>query len=252
MITGKLSSKALWAFVPYVCLLISPQATTRCSSFPLEPPASASESRWPHVTTLVSLFDFEDQRNKWVQNSVITNKCLSAAIKNLRGEYYLNGHWVIEFSRATPIAGTMLYYQRGAEGDNVPETIIGRGPTTEPLVVEVRSHRYKLFHIKATFWSTVKVKKGQQDSSPEDHESVSLIRLMYNPVLSAHQPGTQPGGGVWILPTEWTLKRGLLLELWILVCLQQRMWFRSEKHPKHAWKLIPETLTCGCPTFLKH
>uniref|UniRef100_A0A3B3UTD3 Papilin, proteoglycan like sulfated glycoprotein n=1 Tax=Poecilia latipinna TaxID=48699 RepID=A0A3B3UTD3_9TELE len=60
-------------------------------------------------------------------------------IKNLRGEYYLNGHWVIEFSRATPIAGTMLYYQRGAEGENVPETVIGRGPTTEPLVVELIS-----------------------------------------------------------------------------------------------------------------
>ncbi|XP_067099903.1 papilin isoform X2 [Osmerus mordax] len=59
------------------------------------------------------------------------------AIKNLRGEYYLNGHWVIEFSRATPIAGTMLYYQRGAEGDMTPETIIGRGPTTEPLVIEL-------------------------------------------------------------------------------------------------------------------
>lgn len=63
---------------------------------------------------------------------------MSSAIKNLRGEYYLNGHWVIEFSRATPIAGTMLYYQRGAEGDMTPETIIGRGPTTEPLVIEVR------------------------------------------------------------------------------------------------------------------
>ncbi|XP_035989240.1 papilin [Fundulus heteroclitus] len=62
-----------------------------------------------------------------------------SAIKNLRGEYYLNGHWVIEFSRATPIAGTMLYYQRGAEGESVPETIIGRGPTTEPLVVELIS-----------------------------------------------------------------------------------------------------------------
>ncbi|XP_041827727.1 papilin isoform X2 [Melanotaenia boesemani] len=61
------------------------------------------------------------------------------AIKNLRGEYYLNGHWVIEFSRATPIGGTMLYYQRGAEGDGTPETIIGRGPTTEPLVVELIS-----------------------------------------------------------------------------------------------------------------
>ncbi|XP_037550585.1 papilin [Nematolebias whitei] len=61
------------------------------------------------------------------------------AIKNLRGEYYLNGHWVIEFSRAAPIGGTVLYYQRGAEGDNVPETIVGRGPTTEPLVVELIS-----------------------------------------------------------------------------------------------------------------
>ncbi|KAM6912130.1 papilin [Xenentodon cancila] len=61
------------------------------------------------------------------------------ALKNLRGEYYLNGHWVIEFSRATPIAGTILYYQRGAEGDNVPETMVGRGPTTEPLVVELIS-----------------------------------------------------------------------------------------------------------------
>ncbi|KAM6961334.1 papilin [Aplochiton taeniatus] len=59
------------------------------------------------------------------------------AIKNLRGEYYLNGHWVIEFSRATPIAGTMLYYQRGVEGDSTPETVIGRGPTTEPLVFEL-------------------------------------------------------------------------------------------------------------------
>lgn len=71
------------------------------------------------------------------------------AIKNLRGEYYLNGHWVIDFSRATPVAGTMLYYQRGAEGDNVPETIIGRGPTTEPLVVEVRLYMLKLSHLTA-------------------------------------------------------------------------------------------------------
>uniref|UniRef100_A0A1A8A1Q9 Papilin, proteoglycan-like sulfated glycoprotein n=2 Tax=Nothobranchius furzeri TaxID=105023 RepID=A0A1A8A1Q9_NOTFU len=61
------------------------------------------------------------------------------AMKNLHGDYYLNGNWMIEFSRATPIGGTLLYYQRGAEGDSVPETIIGRGPTTEPLVVELIS-----------------------------------------------------------------------------------------------------------------
>ncbi|XP_034050965.1 papilin-like [Thalassophryne amazonica] len=72
-----------------------------------------------------------------IRETVATRNYL--AVKNLRGEYYLNGHWVIEFSQATPIAGTMLYYQRGAEGENIPETIIGRGPTTEPLVVELIS-----------------------------------------------------------------------------------------------------------------
>ncbi|TWW72547.1 Papilin Precursor [Takifugu flavidus] len=72
-----------------------------------------------------------------IRETVATRNYL--AIKNLRGEYYLNGHWVIDFSRATPIAGTTLYYQRGAEGDNIPESITGRGPTTEPLVVELIS-----------------------------------------------------------------------------------------------------------------
>uniref|UniRef100_A0A8C9WC28 Papilin n=1 Tax=Scleropages formosus TaxID=113540 RepID=A0A8C9WC28_SCLFO len=61
------------------------------------------------------------------------------AVKNLRGEYYLNGDWVIDYSRAAPIAGTTLYYQRGAEGDMAPESITGRGPTTEPLVIELIS-----------------------------------------------------------------------------------------------------------------
>ncbi|XP_053702002.1 papilin isoform X2 [Synchiropus splendidus] len=72
-----------------------------------------------------------------IRETVATRNYL--AVKNLRGEYYLNGHWVIEFSRSTPIAGTVLYYQRGAEGENIPETIIGRGPTTEPLVIELIS-----------------------------------------------------------------------------------------------------------------
>ncbi|XP_036398317.1 papilin-like isoform X2 [Megalops cyprinoides] len=86
------------------------------------------------------------------------------AIKNLRGEYYLNGHWVIDYSRATPIAGTTLYYQRGAEGDMAPETITGRGPTTEPLIIELISqeanqgveYEYYLPHNRPTegyFWS---------------------------------------------------------------------------------------------------
>lgn len=61
-----------------------------------------------------------------------------SAIKNLRNEYYLNGDWVIDYSGALPIAGTTFYYQRGTEGDMAPETITARGPTTEPLVIEVR------------------------------------------------------------------------------------------------------------------
>ncbi|KAJ8401115.1 hypothetical protein AAFF_G00386970 [Aldrovandia affinis] len=61
------------------------------------------------------------------------------AIKNLRGDYYLNGHWVIDYSRASAIAGTVLYYQRGTEGDMAPETLTGRGPTTEPLIIEIIS-----------------------------------------------------------------------------------------------------------------
>ncbi|KAK2878324.1 hypothetical protein Q8A67_019115 [Cirrhinus molitorella] len=72
-----------------------------------------------------------------IKESVPTRNYL--AIKNLRGEYYLNGHWVIDFSRATPIAGTVLYYQRGTEGEKTPEIITGRGPTTEPLVLELIS-----------------------------------------------------------------------------------------------------------------
>ncbi|MGH0126864.1 UNVERIFIED_CONTAM: hypothetical protein FKN15_032791 [Acipenser sinensis] len=59
------------------------------------------------------------------------------AIKNVRGEYYLNGHWVIDFPRAAHIGSTVLHYERGAEGDLTPETIHSRGPTTEPLVIEL-------------------------------------------------------------------------------------------------------------------
>ncbi|XP_066550939.1 papilin isoform X2 [Amia ocellicauda] len=61
------------------------------------------------------------------------------AIKNVRGEYYLNGHWAIDYIRTSHIASTVLHYERGAEGDVAPETIRGRGPTTEPLVIELIS-----------------------------------------------------------------------------------------------------------------
>uniref|UniRef100_A0A8C8R5M9 Papilin n=1 Tax=Pelusios castaneus TaxID=367368 RepID=A0A8C8R5M9_9SAUR len=59
------------------------------------------------------------------------------AIKNVQGEYYLNGHWTIDFSRALHIASTVVHYDRGSEGDLAPELLHSRGPTTEPLVIEL-------------------------------------------------------------------------------------------------------------------
>lgn len=140
------------------CVSLIFKATTRCSSSPLEPPPSASGKRSPRATTSVS----SPTEPSWELCSC--PDChfhARPAIKNLRGEYYLNGHWVIEFSRATPIAGTTLYYQRGAEGDSVPESISGRGPTTEPLVVEVRSNGPQL-----TFAFTKYEKQRERETFP--------------------------------------------------------------------------------------
>nr|XP_054522060.1 papilin isoform X8 [Pan troglodytes] len=61
------------------------------------------------------------------------------AVKNVRGEYYLNGHWTIEAAQALPAASTILHYERGAEGDLAPEQLHARGPTSEPLVIELIS-----------------------------------------------------------------------------------------------------------------
>lgn len=82
------------------------------------------------------------------------------AIKNLRGEYYLNGHWAIDFSRAMPIAGTMLYYQRGTEGEKTSEVITGRGPTTEPLVIEVKAYSIKKIKEMLDLLLNEKLKSG--------------------------------------------------------------------------------------------
>ncbi|OWK09776.1 hypothetical protein Celaphus_00006016 [Cervus elaphus hippelaphus] len=61
------------------------------------------------------------------------------AVKSIHGEYYLNGHWTIEDARALPVASTLLHYERGAEGDLAPERLHARGPTSEPLVIELIS-----------------------------------------------------------------------------------------------------------------
>ncbi|XP_032200907.1 papilin isoform X2 [Mustela erminea] len=61
------------------------------------------------------------------------------AVKSVRGEYYLNGHWTIGDAWALPAASTVLHYERGAEGDLAPERLYARGPTSEPLVIELLS-----------------------------------------------------------------------------------------------------------------
>ncbi|XP_023559166.1 papilin isoform X2 [Octodon degus] len=61
------------------------------------------------------------------------------AVRSVRGDYYLNGHWTIEETKALSAANTILYYTRGAEGDLAPERLQARGPTSEPLVIELLS-----------------------------------------------------------------------------------------------------------------
>ncbi|XP_006865675.1 PREDICTED: papilin [Chrysochloris asiatica] len=61
------------------------------------------------------------------------------AVKSIRGEYYLNGHWTIETARALPVASTILVYERGSEGDLAPERLHARGPISEPLIIELIS-----------------------------------------------------------------------------------------------------------------
>ncbi|GCC38237.1 hypothetical protein chiPu_0016750, partial [Chiloscyllium punctatum] len=63
----------------------------------------------------------------------------SCNIQNVRGEYYLNGHWTIDYSRALYIANTVIHYERGTEGDLASEVIYGRGPISEPLILEIIS-----------------------------------------------------------------------------------------------------------------
>ncbi|XP_066134568.1 papilin [Saccopteryx bilineata] len=90
------------------------------------------------------------------------------AVKSIRGDYYLNGHWTIEAAHALPVASTVLHYERGAEGDLAPERLHARGPTSEPLVIELIS----------------------QESNPG-------VRYEYRLPLSTLWPGFGWGHGSW-------------------------------------------------------
>ena len=73
------------------------------------------------------------------------------ALRNIEGQYYINGNWRIDFPNDYEAAGTIAHYERiikgGGSGSGkrirllrmfAPEQIRMLGPTTEPLYIVVR------------------------------------------------------------------------------------------------------------------
>ncbi|KAK4336726.1 hypothetical protein RND71_043627 [Anisodus tanguticus] len=59
------------------------------------------------------------------------------AIKSIKGNYYLNGNWKIEFPRSMKFAGTVFNYVRKANAQYGAEYLTSTGPTNEPLIVDL-------------------------------------------------------------------------------------------------------------------
>lgn len=59
------------------------------------------------------------------------------AVRNINGEFYLNGNWRIQFPRAYRFAGTTFHYYSKRRPFRIvtPESLRSDGPTTEPLVI---------------------------------------------------------------------------------------------------------------------
>lgn len=73
-------------------------------------------------------------------SSLAADWVLPTQVKSIRGEYYLNGHWTIEGARALPVASTLLHYDGELKGPGA-RRLNARGPTSEPLVIEVKGRR---------------------------------------------------------------------------------------------------------------
>ena len=76
-------------------------------------------------------------RNIRVEEVAEANNFL--AVKNEKGHYFFNGHWVIQWSGDYKAAGTVIHYER--EGNL--ESFSATGPLKEPLHIMVR-HRYPI------------------------------------------------------------------------------------------------------------
>lgn len=112
---------------------------------------------------------------------------VSTAVKSVRGEYYLNGHWTIEASQALPVASTVLQYERGMEGDLAPEQLHARGPTSEPLVIEVSGpRRAGGGGVPLYMWAAQAIMSQAWGLKPR--------------LSAAHQPGAQPRCALRVLP----------------------------------------------------
>lgn len=70
-------------------------------------------------------------RNIRVEEVAEANNYL--ALRNDKGEYYLNGHWFIQWSGDYKLAGTIVHYRR--EGNK--ESFNASGPLLEPLHIMV-------------------------------------------------------------------------------------------------------------------
>ena len=73
----------------------------------------------------------KDARNIRIEEVADANNYL--AVQNERGEYYLNGHWFIQWAGDYEMAGTIVHYKR----DGNREIVEARGPLSEPLHIMV-------------------------------------------------------------------------------------------------------------------
>ena len=74
----------------------------------------------------------EGARNIRVEEVAEANNYL--AVMNDKGEYYLNGHWFIQWSGEYKAGGTVINYERQSN----KETFTATGPLKEPLHIMVR------------------------------------------------------------------------------------------------------------------
>lgn len=132
-------------------------------------------------------------------------------MKSIRGEYYLNGHWTIEAARALPVASTILHYERGTEGDLAPEQLHARGPTSEPLVIEVSWAGRRGLWDKGVTWSPGSCSgcprpeahrraMGLNEDPPVQlisQEPNPGVRYEYHLPLNAPRPGFSWSHGSW-------------------------------------------------------